>query len=69
MLYTNEKVMRIKANTTSKSKANRLRRVEKSVIKANPFKIAFFPYSERMIHFRINGKGKVIETTNYHLND
>jgi hypothetical protein len=61
--------MRIKADITSKSKANRLRRIEKAETKANPFKIAFFSYSERMIHFRINGKGKVIETFYYPFNN
>jgi hypothetical protein len=61
--------MRTKADITSKSKANRLRRVEKAEIKASPVRISYFPYSERMIHFRINYKGNVTQTINYHLND
>lgn len=61
--------MKIRAKIESPSKANRLRRVEKAETKANPFRISYFSYSERMIHFRINGKGNVIQTTNYHLND
>jgi hypothetical protein len=61
--------MRIKAKIQAPSKANRLRRVEKAEIKESPFRISYFPYSERTIHFRINYKGNVTQTINYHLND
>jgi hypothetical protein len=61
--------MKIRAKIEAPSKANRLRRVEKAETKANPFRISYFPYSERMIHFRINGKGNVIETVYYPFNN
>jgi hypothetical protein len=61
--------MKIRAKIQAPSRANRLRRVEKAETKANPFKISYFPYSERMIHFRINGKGNVIETVYYPFNN